>query len=454
MFKSRHVIVGGGITGLTLAWQLQRRYGNHIHLTLLEKEPRLGGYLHTDCYGGGDFLFERGPHSCRAYGGGEAALELIEALGASDDLLYANTHANQRYLYLHQKLHALPKMPLKWLLSSVTRSLIPSLLTEWTVPPQRHHAEETVHEWALRRFGKGVAERLFDPLMRGIFAGDSRTLSMEACLPLLITQERTYGSLTRAMLSEFFKKPAANNTVKGPKKHPSSIFTLRKGWGQLIERLQTLLTPTTHLRMGTKLLALRPVPSTSTVELLLEEGQRLEADFVYLTTPAHVSAAVLAHSAPETALLLSSIPFVNVLIAHVGFHTSVLPYRGFGHLVPTWEDQDLLGMVWDSSLFPEQNRHPQQTRLTVMLRGGVHDPEKTVQEALSQHLGITAKPDVLQFHDLHQAIAQYTLGHITRVKRAKETLHQSMPQVQLLGSSFDGISLPSSIVQAREVAWN
>lgn len=432
--------MGGGITGLTLAWQLQKRYGNPIHITLLEKNSHFGGWLQTDHYG--DFLFERGPHSCRAYGGGESALELIEALGLTQDLLHANTNANKRYLYLNKQLLAVPKMPLMWLFSPLTRSALPGLLTEWTVPS--NSVEETVHAWGLRRFGKRIAERLIDPLMRGIFAGDSRTLSMEACLPTLVAQERTYGSLTRALFVSPFKKQAV----------PRGIFTLREGWGQLIERLHTCIAQTAQTCTGAKLALVRPSLHTKgTIELLLEGGKSLEADAVYLTTPAHVSATVLKQSAPEVSALLASIPFVNVLLAHVGFHTPVLSYQGFGHLVPTWEDPELLGMVWDSSLFPQQNRHPNQTRLTVMLRGESEDPEKKIQEALSQHLRITAKPDVLQFHFLPQAIAQYTIGHLSRVQRAREALHQHMPQVQLLGSSFDGISLPASILQARKIAW-
>lgn len=45
MSRKEHLIVGRGITGPALAWQLQRRYGNQIQITILEKENRFGGWL-------------------------------------------------------------------------------------------------------------------------------------------------------------------------------------------------------------------------------------------------------------------------------------------------------------------------------------------------------------------------------------------------------------------------
>lgn len=453
MHRSKHVIIGGGISGLTLAMQLQKRYGNAIEVTLLEKKTHLGGWLKTDCYG--DFLFERGPHSCRSHGGGESILELIETLGLSQELLHADPSACKRYLYLNKELVALPQNPIAYLFAPLTRSTLPSLLTEWKVPP--HHEEESVHTWATRRLGKKIAEQFMDPLMRGIFAGDSHLLSMEACFPALVAQERSFGSLTRAFLLSPFIKPSSPSRLYSPwvrEMLPRGIFTLRKGWSQLTERLVAHLSPLINFHTGAELLSLRPhAKKKEKIELLLQSGEILEADTVYLTTPAHVSARILADAANQAATLLSQIPFTSVLVAHVGFHHPVLAYKGFGHLVPTWEDKEVLGMVWDSSLFPQQNGHPNQTRLTVMLRDDIQEGEKKIHQALLRHLGITAKPDLFHLHLLPNAIAQYTLGHLSRLKQAKEQLKQQMLQVELLGSSLNGISLPACVNQAREMAW-
>lgn len=449
MNKQHHVVVGGGITGLTLAWQLQRRYGNQIQITLLEKENRFGGWLQTNRYG--DFLFEKGPHSCRAQGG-QPALELIEMLGLCKELIHADSSANWRYLYTNKQLLALPRLSLASLRSPLIKPLLTGLLTEWNASPNTG-SEESVHAWTTRRLGPWIAEHLMDPLMRGIFAGNSRTLSMEACLPTFIEKERAFGSLTRALLFAPFRRQTSTQTYSPWVNTMISqgIFTLRQGWGQLIERLITHLTPTTTLRTHVELVSITQDKERS--HLIFQNGEHLTADIVYLTTPAHASARVLQQAAPQAASLLRDIPFQDVLVAHVGFHHPVLRQKGFGHLVPTWEDQDILGMVWDSSLFPQQNDHLQQTRLTVMLNGGVNQPEQRIHEALLRHLGISAKPDILQVHPLSKAIAQYTLGHLSRVRRAREFLQQTLPQVKLLGNSYDGISLPASIAKARDVAW-
>ena len=291
---------------------------NHV----IEKNAHCGGWLHTDHYrnNNGDFLFERGPHSCRAHSGGESVLELIEMLELSEELLHAHKQANKRYLYVNKQLMALPHSPLQCLLSlfsPLTRSSLPGLLTEWTVPsrysrsfnPQENPEEETVHTWATRRLGKTIAERLMDPFMRGIFAGNSRLLSMEACLPTLVKQEQTHGSLTRALLASLFQKtpPTTDSPSYSPcyspwvrTMLPRGLFTLRQGWSALTQRLVEHLSKIATVRTGLKLMSMRPTPCPlphprprQTIELLLQGGERLEADAVYLTTPAHVSAHIL-----------------------------------------------------------------------------------------------------------------------------------------------------------------
>lgn len=444
----KHVIIGGGITALNLAFQLQRRYSHRIQITLIEKAA-LGGYLQTDCYG--DFLFERGPHSCRTSGGGAHVLELLETLGMQEQLLHAH-NAHHRYLYMHRTLFALPRQPIKWLFSPLMRSSLPGLLTEWSA--RSCTQEESVHAWTLRRLGQKTAEHLIDPMMRGIFAGDSKQLSMQACFPELVAKERSYGSLTRALLFSPFQGKAPGRLyspwVQSQRSH--GIFTLQGGWKQLVEALTARLASTVILCAQSEVLALEPMEGKEKIRIIMA-GKPIEADVVHLTTPAHTAARLLKMSAPQAAFHLDQIPFNGVLIAHVGFKCACLPYKGFGYLIPTWEDRELLGVVWDSSIFPQQNQHPDHTRLTIMLHPDTVDPEQKVYEALKVHLKITTKPDVLQFHLLKNAIAQYTLGHIERVQNAKAALAQTMPNLHLLGSSYDGISLPACVTAAHQAVW-
>lgn len=451
MHPPNHVIIGGGMTALNLAFQLQRRYSHQIQITLIEKAAQFGGYLQTDCYG--DFLFERGPHSCRTIGGGARVLELIETLGMKEQLLHAH-NAHHRYLYMHRTLFTLPRQPIKWLFSPLMRSKLPGLLTEWSAKSCAQ--EESVHAWVARRLGQKIAEDLVDPMMRGIFAGDSRQLSMQACFPELVAKERSFGSLTRALLSSPFSSKAPGRLyspwVQSQRSH--GIFTLQGGWKQLVEVLTARLASTAILRTHSEVLALKPIEGQEKKTLLvMGQGKPIEADVVYLTTPGATAARLLEISAPQAAQYLNQIPFNGVLIAHVGFKQPCLPYQGFGYLIPTWEDHELLGVVWDSSIFPQQNQHPDHTRLTIMLHADTVDPEKKVYEALKTHLKITAKPDVLQFHLLKGAIAQYTLGHMERIQNAKAAVKQVLPNLHLLGSSYDGISLPACVTAAHEAVW-
>src|SRR5262245_35319161 len=99
------VIIGAGISGLSLGWFLKQQKEN-IRLTLLEASDRPGGLIQT--IKRDRFLFEQGPRSLSTWGAGLATLKLIEDLGMQDQVLFADPAAKIRYLFTEKQLQRLP----------------------------------------------------------------------------------------------------------------------------------------------------------------------------------------------------------------------------------------------------------------------------------------------------------------------------------------------------------
>ena len=196
-----HVIVlGGGISGLSLAYFLKRYRGSRVTVTLLEGSARAGGWIRTAEVGGRPF--ECGPRGVRPIGAGRETMALAEQLGLAELALGADEAAKARYLYSGGALRKLPSSLLEAVRSPLTSWLGAPLLHEWHAPAAAAAnsstassvgagaaagaGDESVRRWVLRRFGDArVLETLIDPLISGIYSGDPAKLSLRSCFARL-----------------------------------------------------------------------------------------------------------------------------------------------------------------------------------------------------------------------------------------------------------------------------
>lgn len=415
----RVVILGGGISGLTSAWNLKRRYRDAVEITVIEQSARLGGWIETDCREG--FLFEFGPRSCR---GGEAVLRLIEELGLKKEILFSSPAARLRYIW-RGRLYRVPTGLCSALLSPLTLPLIKPLLTEW-LRPKSGKADESIAEFISRRLGHHAAHTLIDPLVAGIYAGDIEKLSIKSCFPSLYQLEANYGSITRGLMQSTRAKSSRGG---------NKIFTLRAGMERLIEALESQLE--VNIIKGCKV---RRVVENS---IHTEQGV-VEADEIISALPSHALFSLFGEP------LLQTIPFISVAVVCFGYRKKVLPLEGFGYLIPSSQKEQLLGVVWDSSVFPEQNTQGDETRLTCMIKEGplfnrytAEDFTAIAMEGLQRHLRITARPDVVAVKLAKKSIPQYTVGHQERLAEIKRAL-----PIQIVGSSYGGVSVNDCIAQS------
>lgn len=450
--KRHFVVLGAGISGLALGWFLRERFGDDISLTILEKSPHEGGWIRSQyCQ---DFLFENGPRSCRTKGNGIATLQLIESLGLQADVIAASPSAQQRFLYIDNKLQKLPSGLFSFLKSPLMQGMLPGLYRDWRFGV-KCDGDESVYHFISRRLGHDIAERLMDPLVSGIYAGNIRQLSMQACFPDIFNKVKSKGSILNSMWAGLFKKADPQKLspfVRTAAKHP--LFTLRQGMGMLTKSLAEVLKNCIMFNCSAKSL----VFNHAKVEIDIGSGQTLYADHVFSAVPDHA----LRHLIDPLKVLVPVVPGASVAVVNMGWKEKVLNRQGFGYLVPSSEKEDVLGVVWDSEAFPQQNGSREETRLTVML-GGVNRPDIPLKQedeiielalkAISRHLGIKRCPDVIRVSIAIDAIPQYQVGHTGRVNELREKIDDEFGcRLHLAGSSWDGVSVNDCVANAKKMA--
>lgn len=423
----------------------------------MEKEEQAGGWIRTDFRDG--FLFEQGPRGCRPKGlAGAETLRLIEELGLQKEVITANSRAHSRYLLIKKKLTKLPTGIFSFLTFPYAWDIIKGAINDWRTPPSNQD-DETIHHFISRRFGNRVAERLFDPLVTGIYGGDISKLSMHACFPKVVEWEQRAGSVLKGA---FFRKNrevevfSRSQFVEGTRKFP--LYSFKKGMGTLTNELARQLEP--HLRLNCPVVGLNLYPSR--VEVKLADGSLVEGDHLFSTLSAKAMVPLLM---PHRQLVdnLRAIPTVSMAVVNLGYYTHVLPKKGYGYLVPSQENEEIMGMVWDSEIFPQQNRIPEETRLSVMIGGAYRPQIETESEdqlreiacrAVQDHLNVTAPPDCVSVRLAKDAIPQYWLGHKASIKEIENALSHIFRNLTLCGSSYYGVAVNDCIAKSREIVEN
>jgi len=404
------IIAGGGISGLSARYYLSKKHPD-AEIILYEKSGKLGGCVHSES---SPFFFERGPRTFKASRSAQL-LSLIQELGLEHEITRSSQMSNRRYLWKDQKL----RRPL-----TLVPKMIPALLKEWS-RPHSCAGDESIESFAQRRFGSYVAETFFDPIALGIYAGDIGKLSMPSCFPAIKALEMEYGSLTRGFLK---------NRKKGKGK---GLFTLRGGLSLLIQKLAEKGRGDIHLNT--------PLES-------LHAG----AAYHVLALPAQTVKSLLYFDS-EVRAFFDRLDAVNLSVVNVAYDKAVLRQKGFGYLVPSNQGEAVLGVVFDSCIFPEQNQSACETRLTVMLGGAFHpnlDPATAREKALASlrsHLNIRAVPTHCHVTHYPRAIPQYMVGHGERVEALEAILNKRYPHITCIGNYLHGVSINDCIRAAAEI---
>ncbi len=441
--KKRVIILGAGISGLTTAWYLSRT-GIPLDITLLEKTSRSGGWLHTDHTTG--FHFEKGPRTFKV-DKCPSIMRLVAELDLHEDVVWSEARPHHRYLWFGGELHRFPTNPISFLLSPITKGFVCALLSEWKKPSKV--GDETVWEFVLRRFNYDVARLFFDPLVVGIFGGDIRKISVRACFPRLKAWEEQYGSVTKGFYHHMKeKKHAPKFSQDVPHVPMSAIFSFRGGVEQLCQSLVSKIPAAIHYNQAAQAIAFED----NQVVVKTEKGS-LTGDILFCALPLKETAQLFEKYTPETSREMLKIHSEGLAVVNFGYDSSVLPVQGFGYLTPTYAHEDILGVVFDSSVFTDHNRQPQETRLTIKLEDTGCNEEAYIQAALRgirRHLNISQMPKSISFKRATRAIPQYGVGHLEKMGEILCRFRTQFPQCHLVGNYLQGVSVDQCIKRAKQ----
>lgn len=452
------IVIGAGVSGLSVAYRLQQQ-APQAEITVLERDQRPGGTAWTLREQG--FQLEIGPNGfldtklttltlCRDVGLGEQLLEASAAAGKN------------RYLFLGDRLSLLPgglgafigTDLLSW------RGKLSFLLERFRRPAATTH-DESIADFARRRAGREVANLFADALVTGIYAGDPALLSLPACFPRLAALEREHGSVLKGFAATARQRRQEARAQGVLYQRPGKMWSFRPGLRLLAETITAQLRTSPVLGVSVRRVHKQGNPTRPTWIVEGEGNSRWEADALVVTCPAHQQAGLLADLDPTLAADIAAIPYNRVAVIGLGFRRSDIPMSldGFGFIAPQRTRRDLLGVQWCSSIFP--GRAPEGTVLLRAMCGGWHradivswDDERllaALRTELHQAMKLTAPPLFYKIIRWDRAIPQYHVGHLDRLTRIDACTHRH-PGLFLGGNAYRGVALNDCTEQGEVLA--
>ncbi len=459
------VIVGSGIAGLSAAWYVQQQAettGVPVWVTVLEAADHTGGKVITDIvdgYGDQPFVVEGGPDSFLTQK--PWALQLARELSMEDRLLGTNDDKRQVYVVNRGKPAPLPDgvlliVPTKFMPFTLSGLISPlgklRMGLDLFIPAKRDGQDETLAAFVRRRLGSEALDKIAEPLMSGIYNAEAEQQSLLATFPRFRALEEKYGSLIRGML-------AARRARKPPPKDgsaPALFTTFRDGARELVDTLAERLADA--IRLNAPVTGIEPQPDGGYL-VQVDNGERLAADTVILTTPAFTTADLVRPFAQAAADQLDGIRYVSTGTISLAYRqedaASLLP--GFGVIIPHSERRPVNAITVSSTKF--DHRAPAGYVLLRVFFGGSRSPQtmhlddadvlRVVRGELAALLQIDAEPVFHRIYRWPNANPQYDVGHLERVAAIEQALPAGL---FVTGSPYRGVGLPDCVKQSQEAA--
>ncbi|MEK6725397.1 MAG: protoporphyrinogen oxidase [Deltaproteobacteria bacterium] len=479
----RVVIIGGGISGLSTVLYLKEQAasaGHEIEYLLIEKGSRLGGNIYTEKVDG--FLIEGGPDCFLSEK--PWAAQLCRHLGLGDQIMPTTEENKGTFVLSKGRLHEMPDGLILMVPTKITPLITTSLFSwmgklrmglEIFIPPRHSKEDETLGSFVRRRLGKEALDKIAEPLVAGVHAGDPETMSMRASFPKFMEMEDEHGSLIKGMLARMRKAKEVQRASSGPR--PTMFMTLKGGLSDMINAIVSRLGSSSvklntsvsrvEEKNGKYFVYLSGDSPDSTASLssarkpvTVPFGDAIEADSVIFSTPAHISSSLLVGLDNPLSEKLQTIPYVSTATVTLAFNASEakLP-KSFGFVIPRVEERKIMAATFISRKFA--GRCSDEYVMIRCFVGGskkehlvaLNDKEMVdmVRGELKDIIGLNAEPVLSRVYRWRKAMPQYTIGHLERVRWISERVHQH-PGLYLTGSAYNGIGISDSIREGEITA--
>ncbi|MBS4209402.1 protoporphyrinogen oxidase [Bacillus sp. FJAT-50079] len=457
------VIIGGGITGLVAAFYTKKRYEKlciPVEITIVEKGKALGGKIQTIRRAG--FIIERGPDSFLARK--PSILALTKELGIENELIATDPSNKANYILHKGKLHPMPLGLVLGIPTEIKPFIKTGLISplgkvraafDLLLPKKKDGGDEALGSFIKRRLGKEVLENITEPLLAGIYAGDTETLSLDSTFPQFKQLEQKHRSLMVGMLASKKKQRTVPNLPEIAQK--SLFLSYKNGLATVIESLvQALHTEQIITGQGVTKIKKRE----GCFQLTLENDEELYADGVIVAAQAPQAAKLF----PEQAIMntLGQTNYVSVANVALAYNQEDIsfPMTGSGFVVPRKEGRTITACTWSSSKWAHVAPQGKVLLRTYIGRSGaeewVHLSDEeiltNVQKDLQEIMGVTSKPSFSIISRHHHSMPQYEVGHLEKLRKTREQLKNQMPGIFLCGAGYEGVGIPDCIRQGKTAA--
>lgn len=444
------VVIGGGIAGLAAAHRLLVTAPG-TRVTLLEASDRVGGKLHAGEIAG--VRVDLGAESMLARR--PEAVALAREVGLGDRLDPPATATAS--IWTRGALRPMPKghvMGVPGDASALSGVLsdegLRRIERDRELPPTEIGDDVAVGAFVAERLGREVVDRLVEPLLGGVYAGDAYRISMRSAVPQLFEAARTHASLTEGVRA--IQAKAARNQQTGP-----VFMGIEGGIGQLpLAVADSVRARGGEIRTGTPVTGLRRTAAGWQVST---GDDVIAADRVVVAVPAYAAAALLGVEAPAAAAELASVEYASMALMTLAYRRGEIDLpEGSGFLVPPvdghtikastfasrkwgWiaeEDPDLLVLRTSVGRYGE----------TAILGRDDADLVDLSRRDLRAATGLDATPVATRVTRWHDGLPQYPVGHHARVARVREHVGR-LPGLAVCGAAYDGVGIPACVASAN-----
>ncbi|MGV9706409.1 protoporphyrinogen oxidase [Streptomyces sp. NPDC003483] len=446
------VVVGGGIAGLAAAHRL---LGRGARVTVLEASDRVGGKLlpgeiagaRVDL--GAESMLARRPE----------AVALAREVGLAGDLQPPATATAS--LWTRGTLRPMPKGHVMGVPG--TAAALHGVLSDeglrrierdTELPRTEIGDDVAVGEYVAARLGREVVDRLVEPLLGGVYAGDAYRISLRAAVPQLFEAARTHTSLTEAVRAIQAKAAAQQQT--GP-----VFMGIAGGVGRLpLAVAEAVRARGGEIVTGTRVTELRRTGDAGPGRWRVVAGDRvLHPDAVVLALPAPAAAVLLRAESPAAAAELAAVEYASMALVTLAYRRAdvTLP-EGSGFLVPPVDGHTVKASTFASRKWgwiDEENPGLLVLRTSVGRYGDSEVLERddaglvdVSRHDLREAVGLTAAPVATRVTRWDDGLPQYPVGHHTRVARIRAHV-AALPGLAVCGAAYDGVGIPACVASAH-----
>lgn len=449
------VVVGGGIAGLAAAWYL-RQGGEGVRVTVLDGARRVGGkLLATEVAGvsadaGAEAMLARRPEG----------KDLARMVGLGEELRHPGT--TQAAILSRGALRPMPKGHVMGVPSDLTSLAKSGILSpgglarvplDQILPATLVGTDVSVAAYIRARMGGEVVERLIEPLLGGVYAGQADRLSLDATMPRIAIAARSERSLLAA---------TREIAAEAPKDAGPVFTTLRRGMGSLPEAVAA--ASGAEIRTGVMVREMRRIESGwQLVAGPVPEPEVIEADAVIVATPGPSASRLLAGEAPLAAAELARIDYASMAIVTLAYPREAFPQpsTGSGYLVPPVDGRPIKAATFSSVKWPHLAEADPNL---ILLRCSIgrlgeeavlqRDDAELVALAMAEMvevMGVRGLPRDSRVTRWGGSLPQYDVGHLDRVARIRAAV-AAQPGLALCGAAYDGVGIPACVSTARTAA--